>query len=66
MLYFLGTGNVQVKSVTIEPKTQREQEIEMRDIGKLNQDEEIVTSVTVNTIPKKRACPPHEVVQVQI
>ena len=38
----------------------------MKDIGKLNQNEEIVTSATVYTILKKRACPLHEVVQVQI
>ena len=58
----LGTEHVQVNSVTIEPETQMEQEIKMRDIGKLDQDEEIVTSVRVNTIPKKRACPPYEVI----
>ena len=51
MFKSIGTIHVQVNTVTIEPKTQKEQEIEMRDLGKLNQDEEIVTSVTVNTIP---------------
>ena len=57
--------HVQVNTVTIEPRKQKEQEIKMRDIGKFNQDEEIVTSVTANKSPRKRACPHYEVRQVQ-
>ena len=53
MLQYLGTGGVHFNFVTIEPKTQKEQEIKMRDIGKFNQDEEIVTSVTVKQSLRK-------------
>ena len=77
VLFPCAPGHVQVNSVTIEPETQKEQELKRADIGDLDQDEETnnpkvdsneeetVTLVTANKIPKKRACPPYEVIQVQ-
>ena len=77
MYYSLGTDQVQVNFVTMEPDTQREQEFGVADIKELDQDEESedpitdtseeanVNTITVNKIPIGRACSPFEVIQAQ-
>ena len=59
----LETESVKVNTIIIESETQKEHNFEMKDIGKPDRNQELITSVT---IPKKRACLPHEVIQVPI
>ena len=77
MFNSLGLNHVQINSITVAPKTQRQQKFGMAEIEEVDQDEDDnnlmvdvneeanINSIMVNKIPIGKACSPYEVIQVQ-